>query len=42
MAIQAWNMMGGALEWDALPTVCELLGVEDPELLIRQLVQLRG
>ena len=36
----AWNLMGG-LEWSALPIVCDLLGVTDPELLITHLVAIR-
>jgi len=39
-AIAAWNLMGG-LVWEALPMVCAILGIEDPELLIRQLVVIR-
>lgn len=33
-------MMGG-IEWGALPTIVEILGVEDIELLIRQLGAIR-
>lgn len=40
MAVRAWNIMGG-IDWAALPIVCELLGVDDPEQLIYQLVTLR-
>lgn len=39
-AIQAWNLMGG-IEWNAIDTVAEMLGVEDVDLLIRQLVVIR-
>lgn len=38
--IRAWNIMGG-LEWDALPTVAEMVGIEDVELLIESLVMIR-
>lgn len=31
----------GGLDWTALPIVCELLGIEDPEPFIHQLVTLR-
>lgn len=31
----------GGLDWSALPMVTELLGIADPEKLIRQLVALR-
>lgn len=38
--MRAWNMMGG-LDWTALPIVAELLGVEDLDLLVSQLVAIR-
>lgn len=41
VAVQAWNMMGG-LDWNALPVIADLLGVEDMELLINQLVVIRN
>jgi hypothetical protein len=41
MAIQAWNMMGGTIDWAALPVITEMLGIEDIELFIRQLVLIR-
>jgi len=40
LAVEAWNLMGG-LDWGALPVVCAMIGVEDPENLIRQLVVIR-
>lgn len=40
-AIQAWNLMGGALDWSAIPHLVDLLGVDDVELFILQLVQIR-
>jgi hypothetical protein len=40
LAIRAWNVMGG-IDWAALPIVCELFGVADPDLLIHQLVAIR-
>ena len=39
-AIRAWNLMGG-LDWAALPTVADLLGIRDPDILIHQLVVIR-
>ena len=39
--IEGWNLMGGTLDWQALPLLAELLGVRDPELWIRGLVQIR-
>jgi hypothetical protein len=41
MAIRAWNMLGG-LDWAGLDTVCDVLGITDPELLIAQLVIMRN
>jgi len=38
--VAAWNMMAG-LDWAALPMVCDLLGVNDPERLVQQLILLR-
>jgi len=40
VAVAAWNMMSG-LDWSALPIVCDLLGVSDPEHLVQQLILLR-
>ena len=40
LAVAAWNLAGG-LEWSALETVCEVLGIADVELLIYQLVAMR-
>lgn len=31
----------GGIEWDALPIIIELLGIEDVETLVRQLVAIR-
>lgn len=31
----------GGIDWTGLPTVCEMLGVEDVEMLITQLVAIR-
>lgn len=39
-ATQAWNLMGG-LDWNAIGTVADLLGVEDVERWIYALVQIR-
>lgn len=40
-AVLAWNMMGGALDWSALPLVSAVLSVDDMEILIRQLCLIR-
>ena len=39
--IEGWNLMGGTIDWSALPAVMELVHVEDAELYVRGLVQLR-
>ena len=39
--IEAWNLMGGALDWAAVPVLAELLGVDDVDLLVLGLVQIR-
>lgn len=41
LAVKAWNLLGGAVDWVGLPIVAELLGVVDLELLIRQMVLIR-
>lgn len=33
-------MMGG-IDWAALPIVCDILGVSDPETLVAQLLAIR-
>lgn len=40
LAVRAWNLMGG-LDWAALDKVAALLGVEDDEALLHQLVAIR-
>lgn len=37
----AWNLMGGTIDWAALPVVVDLLGEDDPETLIRGLIMVR-
>lgn len=31
----------GGIDWAALPVVCDMLGISDPELLIYQLAAIR-
>lgn len=33
--------MGGVIDWTGLPSLIEILDVEDPELLVEQLVAIR-
>jgi hypothetical protein len=40
LAISAWNTLGG-MDWAGIPVVAELLGIDDIELLIRQLILIR-
>ncbi len=37
----AWWMMGGVLDWAALPAIMEFIGTHDPEPLIEQLLAMR-
>lgn len=40
LAVVAWNMLGG-LDWAGLPIIAEILGIEDLEMLVAQLIVLR-
>jgi hypothetical protein len=40
LAIAAWNMLGG-LDWAGLPIVADILGIEDVDGLIRDLITIR-
>jgi hypothetical protein len=40
LAVRAWNLLGG-IDWAGLPLVAEILGYDDIELLITQLVVIR-
>lgn len=40
VALKAWNWMGG-LEWAALETVTDVLGINDIEALIEDLTTIR-
>ncbi len=40
MAIEAWNLMGG-LDWAALPTVFEILDIEDVDSTVGCLLAIR-
>jgi hypothetical protein len=41
LAIRAWNMMNGEINWSALPVIAELLGFTDIERLINTLIAIR-
>lgn len=38
---KAWNVMGGEIQWSALDTIAEMLGIDDVEQFIAELVALR-
>lgn len=38
----AWNLLGGEIDWKGVEIVGEMLGFEDPELLIRGLTCIRN
>jgi hypothetical protein len=37
----AWNMMGGTIDWSALPWVMDYLGVDDADRLVLDLIVIR-
>jgi len=41
IALRAWNLMGGEVNWVALPIVSEMLGVEDVDTWTEQLCAIR-
>ena len=42
LAVEAWNMMGGELNWQAIPILVDMLEVQDVEKFIREIVQIRN
>ena len=34
-------MMDGQIDWQALPIVCGVLGIKDPETFLYQLIEIR-
>jgi len=41
LAIKAWNLMGKKIDWAGMDTICDMLGIQDIELLINQFEILR-
>lgn len=41
LAVRAWNMLGGCIDWAGVPLVAEILGIEDLEVLVTQLQTIR-
>jgi hypothetical protein len=39
--VRVWHMMGRQIDWQALPVICDLLGVEDVEALVDDLLTVR-
>lgn len=39
-ALEAWNLAGGC-DWQALPLMCDVLGIEDLEGLVRRWAVIR-
>ena len=41
VAAKIWKMSGQKLDWEALPYLLELYGVNDTEIMLAQLVTIR-
>lgn len=41
LAVEAWHLMGGRIDWAALEPIAEMLGIRDIETLVLQLVTIR-
>lgn len=41
LAVRAWNLMGGEIQWHALEWVAEIFGIQDMELFVHLLVAIR-
>jgi len=41
MSVLAWNLMGGTIDWAALPWVCDHLGIDDVDAVIVDMTQIR-
>lgn len=39
--VQAWNLFGGAIAWEGVGLMCDILGFDDPEILVRGLAVIR-
>jgi hypothetical protein len=40
-ALLAWNLMGGAIDWQALPWVADYLGIDDLDAAILDMIVIR-
>lgn len=41
LAVRAWGMMNGVLDWSSVPIVADLLGIDDIEALTSDLITVR-
>jgi hypothetical protein len=41
VALRAWNLMGGEIQWPAVPWIAEWLGCDDVDELLEALVTIR-
>ncbi len=41
IAVKAWNLMGGEIQWSALEFIAELFGIQDMDIFIHQLAAIR-
>jgi len=39
--LDAWSLMGGQIDWSALPFLVELYGIRDPDIFLAELVAVR-
>lgn len=42
LALRAWELMGGEINWAALPLIVELLGVDDVRMFVLHLTVIRN
>jgi hypothetical protein len=40
-ALLAWNLMGGTIDWQALPWVADYLGIDDLDAAILDMIVIR-
>jgi len=41
LPLRAWNLMGGEINWVALPIIAELYGITDLDAFIAQVAEIR-
>ncbi len=41
LALRAWDLMGGEINWSAFPMVIALLGIDDVDLFVVRLVAIQ-